>query len=168
MTFTIRTAQERDAQSIASIHVESWHAAFKGLMPIGYINRYTKALRLIEWHDAIKLDTTGVSAIEQNQQVVGFLSYQIKPSAPDTLELDKLYLCPSIYGKGAGGLLMEHVESLARIQSASWISLYVLDSNQTAIQFYSKRGFEFTQESVSEEFEGKVITDLRMRKSMLP
>ncbi|WP_371411771.1 GNAT family N-acetyltransferase [Shewanella halifaxensis] len=38
--------------------------------------------------------------------------------ASDTIELSKLYLCPSVYGKGLGKQLMRHFEESIELTSA--------------------------------------------------
>jgi ribosomal protein S18 acetylase RimI-like enzyme len=61
---------------------------------------------------------------------------------------------------------MRQLESDAHLACIDLIRLYVLDSNQSAIKFYSKQGFEFGDGFESEEFEGETIIDLLMEKHL--
>ena len=164
MAFSLRKARLSDTQEIASIHVNSWKSAFEGLMPERYINSYTLEDRNSEWLKVLKSGSESVIIAENKSRLVGFISYS---ESEDSLDLNKLYLCPSIYGKGVGYLLMKQMESEAKTAGIKLISLYVLDNNQSAINFYSKQGFEFGDGCESEEFEDETIIDLLMEKRLL-
>jgi len=166
MAFRLRKARLSDTQEIASIHVNSWKSAFEGLMPERYINSYTLEDRNFEWFKVLKSGSESVIIAENKSRLVGFISYS-ESEDEDSLDLNKLYLCPSIYGKGVGYLLMKQMESEAKTAGIKLISLYVLDNNQSAINFYSKQGFEFGDGCESEEFEGEAIIDLLMEKRLL-
>lgn len=164
MTFNVRSAEVSDAQEIASIHVNSWKSAFKGLMPERYINSYTLDQRNTEWLNVLGSNSEHVIVAEKENSLVGFLSFNNK--SIDTLELSKLYLCPSIYSKGVGYLLMKQFENSAKASGINQLSLYVLDNNQAAIKFYSKHGFKLADGYVAEDFEGETIIDILMEKRL--
>ncbi|GIU47800.1 hypothetical protein TUM4438_27780 [Shewanella sairae] len=106
MEFQIRPATIEDISDIANIHVSSWQSAFDGLMPKGYIDSYTVSKRKAEWRQTIETNAETIYVAVTQNQVVGFLSYFLKLNSSDTIELSKLYLCPSIYGKGLGKRLL--------------------------------------------------------------
>lgn len=162
----LRNAKQSDIQAIAQIHVNSWKAAFDGLMPNDYIAGYTVASRMTEWQQILNSQADTVIVAENGDKVVGFMSYRNNPECKETVELDKLYLCPSVYGQKLGSRLLDHLEKNAINNKKSVVSLYVLDSNEAAIQFYSKHGFEFSQGFVSEEFPGTTIIDVQMTKPL--
>ncbi|MDD1780364.1 GNAT family N-acetyltransferase [Enterovibrio sp. ZSDZ35] len=164
MEINLRKAVDTDAQEIAKIHVSSWKSAFDGLMPADYINGFTVSSRLDEWQKAIRNNTETVVVAERSNKVVGFMSYFVPTENPDTIELSKLYLCPSVYGQRLGSSFLTHLEQESQTLRTTMIKLYVLDNNEAAIQFYSKNGFEFADGFMSEEFEGSVIIDLLMVK----
>lgn len=167
MTFSVRKARLSDTPEIASIHIKSWKSAFEGLMPEGYINSYRLEDRNTEWLNVLESGSESVIIAENTSRLVGFLSYSESEKSQDTLAVSKLYLCPSIYGKGVGYLLMKQLESNAKSAGIKLINLYVLDNNQTAINFYSKLGFEFGDGCESEEFEGETIIDVLMEKQLV-
>ncbi|MCG2838749.1 GNAT family N-acetyltransferase [Photobacterium sp. WH77] len=164
MEINLRNAVQADVQQIAKIHVSSWKAAFDGLMPDNYINGYTLSSRVEEWQKTICTNAEKVVVAECGEVVVGFMSYRIHPENSETIELSKLYLCPSVYGQRLGSRFMNHLEEESQAQGMKAIHLYVLDTNETAIQFYSKHGFQFSDGCMSEEFEGTTIIDLLMTK----
>lgn len=164
MEINLRSAAQADVQQIAKIHVNSWKVAFDGLMPDDYINGYTISSRIDEWQSTMSTNAEKVVVAECGDEVVGFMSYHIHPENAETLELSKLYLCPHVYGQGLGSKFLNYLEAESLAQGIEMIRLYVLDTNEAAIQFYSKHGFEFSDGYVSEEFEGTTIIDLLMTK----
>ena len=163
MAFNVRKSRLSDLEQITLIHVKSWETAFKGLMPERYINNYTLEDRNAEWLSVLGSGSESLIVAEDNNKLVGFLSYS---ENVNFLNLSKLYLCPSMYGEGVGGLLMKQMENEALTASLDLIRLYVLDNNKSAINFYSKQGFEFGDGFESEEFEGETIIDLLMEKRL--
>ena len=166
MEIKLRKAIQTDAQEIAQIHVNSWKAAFNGLMPEKYINSYTHSSRMEEWQEIIRTNAETVILAERDEKVVGFMSYSINPKLLETVELGKLYLCPSVYGQKLGSKFISHLEVDSKAQGIKAINLYVLNNNEAAIHFYYKHGFEFSEGYVSEEFEGTTIIDVLMSKRL--
>ncbi|WP_039849967.1 GNAT family N-acetyltransferase [Grimontia indica] len=164
MEIKLRKAVLSDVEQIAKIHVDSWEVAFEGLMPENYIKGYTLSARIKEWQETIQTNAEFVVVAESASTVVGFMSYRVHPVAREIIELSKLYLCPTQYGKGMGSLFMRNLENAARDSGVRKIHLYVLNNNATAIQFYTKHGFENADGFVSEEFEGTTIIDVLMTK----
>ncbi|GIU16992.1 MULTISPECIES: GNAT family N-acetyltransferase [unclassified Shewanella] len=162
MEIILRDAVQDDVQQLAQIHVNSWKSTFSGLMPDKYINGYTLSSRVNEWQSVIHSRSEIVVVAERGGIVIGFMSYRVNPENLATIELCKLYLCPSAYGQRFGSKLLNHLKLSAQAQGMKAISLYVLDSNKVAINFYSKHGFEFSGGFVSVEFEGAAIIDLLM------
>ncbi|UXI04238.1 GNAT family N-acetyltransferase [Photobacterium sp. TY1-4] len=164
MEINLRKAVLTDVQDIAQIHVNSWKSAFDGLMPADYINGFTISSRIEEWRNTISTSAESVVVAESGNKVVGFMSYFVHPENAETIELSKLYLCPSVYGQRLGSKFIAHLDQESQALEAKNINLYVLDNNKSAITFYSKHGFEFADGFMSEEFEGSVIIDLLMIK----
>ncbi|MGF1755774.1 GNAT family N-acetyltransferase [Vibrio makurazakiensis] len=164
MEVHLRKAQQADVDDIAQIHVSSWENAFDGLMPARYIHGYTHSSRVDEWQGIIRTNVETVVVAERESKVVGFMSYSVHSKHDGIIELSKLYLCPSVYGLGLGYKLMSYLERESQELGMKTISLYVLDNNVSAIQFYSKQGFQLSGGHVSEEFEGTTIIDVQMIK----
>ncbi|QUM76678.1 GNAT family N-acetyltransferase [Moritella sp. 24] len=164
MEFSTREASIKDVQLIASIHIASWDSAFEGLMPKGYIDSYTLARRKAEWSEIIGKHLENVIVAEVGNQVVGFLSYNNDRSRLKAIELSKLYLCPSVYDQGFGSLLLKLLEQEAIREGVEYISLYVLDCNQSAIKFYRGHGFKESGACLKTDYEGSVIIDIQMIK----
>jgi len=163
---TLRKALPVDVHDIARIHVNSWKTAFEGLMPQKYINGYTCSSRIDEWNRVIKTNAETVVVAECDSKVVGLMSYSAHLHLLDTLELSKIYLCPTVYGKSIGSKFMNYLMNEAEAKGIKVINLYVLDNNESAIRFYMKHGFVYSDGYVSEEFEGETIIDVLMTKQV--
>jgi len=65
--------------------------------------------RNAEWLKVRESGSESVIVAENKNQLVGFLFYSESADSQRALELSKLYLCPSVFGKGVGYLLMKQL-----------------------------------------------------------
>ena len=90
---------------------------------------------------------TGYYFIEYQQSVVGFIKirYNPHPDIPieNSAELEKIYVLPGYKGKGIGKLALYEIIKKVEGCGKSNLFLCVIDSNESAIAFYKKLGFEF-------------------------
>ncbi|WP_439692513.1 N-acetyltransferase family protein [Curtobacterium sp. SP.BCo] len=139
---TVRPAVPRDAAGMAHVHVESWRATYRGLMPDAMLDDpgFT-ARREGFWTAALtdeRFAANRVAVAEHEGAVVG-----IAMSGPSgTTEADEgvhlyvLYLLDGHHGTGAGSALLDAV-----IDPTERAALWVADPNPRAQAFYRKRGF---------------------------
>ncbi|QQE78157.1 N-acetyltransferase [Alicyclobacillus sp. SO9] len=88
------------------------------------------------------LDVPGaqLSIIEdESNQKIGFYSI-LRPD--DCLYLNTLVIAESSQGQGCGQTVMTHLEDIAQRENRTALELSVQTTNQRAIQFYNKLGFE--------------------------
>jgi len=158
MLHRIRRAVIDDVDQIAKIHVDSWAEAYKGLMPINYIESFTVERRTKLWTNIISRDLAFVMVAEDNSGVIGFLCFGQPKGYENTnnYELSSLYIAPSRYGCGVGSSLYKECKKELSLKKAQQVKLWVLDSNQRAINFYKKHNFTPTGNS-DEETVGKVV-----------
>jgi ribosomal protein S18 acetylase RimI-like enzyme len=64
-------------------------------------------------------------------------------TATATIELDKLYVAPAFKSAGLGHRFMDVLMEQAKDRKTQMIWLKVIDTNEPAKAFYSKKGFEF-------------------------
>lgn len=94
-------------------------------------------------------------------QTTGFLSYAHQKDQAE-VKLNKLYLLPSMHGRGFGRQLLEHVKGRAEALGARWIRLQVNKRNERAIHAYERAGFRVTESIVSDIGGGFVMDDYVM------
>ena len=81
----------------------------------------------------------------RSSEVLGLLSYSFRPSlyhAADSCMVDELIVRLAERSGGIGTLLLNEVIRLAREGGCAEVSLGVMKSNQAALRFYLRHGFE--------------------------
>ena len=187
MAITIYPAKLDEATTLATVHYHSWMSAYHDLLPQAYIeannNLEDKAAL---WSQVLaQPKTTTLIAKDERSRSLGFISYYQAKSdlssdhgtashgtANDKgsrYEITTLYVQPENQSKGIGQALMSAaLQQIAQVDPVGTIALWVLKSNQAAINFYIKQGFSSTGEEDVEEFKDGnqtiQIIDIKMAK----
>jgi GNAT superfamily N-acetyltransferase len=140
----IRLADATDAMAVARVHVRSWQAAYRTLLPDDYLDQLRPEDRA-QRYDFAALDPDKPRTIvaEDEGSICGFATTAPSRDAdlPDHGELYALYVDPEMWGRGIGIALM----SAARTQlvGAGFRSavLWVLAGNVRAARFYQTNGW---------------------------
>lgn len=168
MNVLVRNASLEDASNIAQVHVDAWIQTYEGLIPEDYIKAQTLEKREALWCKIISKNLAHVLVAEQNHNLIGFASFgqDTHSPTPNSYELTSIYLLPKDTGRGVGKALYSECEKrLQHLQAAS-VSLWVLDTNHRAINFYNKLGFEATGKSNKERSGNITLNDLEMIKRL--
>ena len=85
--------------------------------------------------------------IQKNSKNIGFIKVNHKSSPEyselENSELEKIYILPQYSGMGLGKIAMNEIINQVRQKGKELFFLCVIDSNENAIAFYEKLGFEF-------------------------
>jgi GNAT superfamily N-acetyltransferase len=144
----IRRALTSDASGVATIHVRSWQAAYKGLLPPEFLDQLDIDARKGGWQQTIaEADwprTGTLVAAEANAHIIGFA--HVGASRDDdadgqTGELAAIYLLPAVWGSGVGRRLMAAAVNVLRDAGYAHAILWVLDGNENARRFYEAGGW---------------------------
>ena len=100
---------------------------------------------------------------EIEQQEVGFAAYSRQQDA--VWKLHKLYVLPSMHGKGIGRALLDMVEEEVRTHEGAHLILNVNKQNK-AVRFYTSLGFEIEDEVVLDIGHGFIMDDYIMGKDV--
>ncbi|MDO8316711.1 MAG: GNAT family N-acetyltransferase [Flavobacterium sp.] len=103
--------------------------------------------------------------VNEDELCLGFASYEHNYLNQNLTRLHKIYLLPEAQGKGAGKLLIDTIENLAKENHSVAISLNVNKFNK-ALTFYKKIGFEVVSEEDIELDHGYKMEDYRMEKKL--
>jgi ribosomal protein S18 acetylase RimI-like enzyme len=140
-----RRALAPDAQAIARIHVESWKVAYRGIMPDEVIARTDLAFRTTFWSERLADHGGPVFLIEERGEPVAFCHLIPTPDPDDDAtkvgHITALHVLPQLRGRGYGRALLELACNDCRSRGFSEVTLWVLDANTKAREFYEKRGF---------------------------
>lgn len=171
-----RKARDTDIPAIADIHVRSWQAAYRDILPDELLDGLSAEERAKSWREL--LDGGGdrwltLVAEHPDGAPVGFCSVATPSRDEDagegTAEVGALYVDPDHWREGAGGALMRATRK--ELEKAGWreIILWVLPENRPALAFYDCFGFvvEGGVEKL-EERSGRTVVRLRASLSDRP
>ena len=164
----VRPATTADADAIGRIQVESWRAAYSGLLPQETIAAFDVAGRQQLWREGLARPPRPGSATfvaAADDETVGFATVGASHSEDATGELYAIYVHPSSWGHGAGRALIERSEKSLRESGFAQALLWVLEGNERAERFYRAAGWEHDGEK-EDVFQGATVTELRYRKQL--
>ncbi|WP_137992340.1 GNAT family N-acetyltransferase [Streptomyces vilmorinianum] len=171
----IREALPADAAAIAAVHVRSWQAAYRDLLPGPYLDGLDVEERTAVW--AARLGAPERPAVlvaqEPGGRVTGFCCFRAWPSDGDldpatTGEIAALYALPEVWGTGVGrGLLAASVEALAAAGFRE-AALWVLADNDRGRRFYEAAGWRADGTVVQDTTAGRTLDELRYRRRLFP
>lgn len=140
-----RLASEHDAEAIAALHIESWRATYRGLLPDEFLQSSTNAERSAEWRQTLRASPQLHVLLREvvGEGLVAFCA--MAPSRDDdatasTWEIWNLHSAPDAHGLGYGTELFDAASRLASSHGTSALTLWVVVENEHARRFYERRG----------------------------
>ncbi|EWH08841.1 transcriptional regulator, partial [Catenovulum agarivorans DS-2] len=130
--------------------------------------QHTIEKRVDMWQRIIGRELAQVLVAVENNQIVGFICFGQPKNYKNTqfYELSSIYLKPSHFNLGVGSQLYAECEKIMTLAKAKRITLWVLDGNQQALNFYQKMGFVATGEINKERADDIVLQDLQLAKQL--
>ena len=164
----VREAQLEDAPEIARVHIQSWRAAYRGLIPDSILEDLDLQERTLRWSKLLSKPDYWIFVAEDQESVVGFCSLapardgEEDPKA--VVELITLYVDPEKWGQGFGKALSEAALQRARKGGFQEVVLWVLRENLRARDFYDRLGFRVESAGDAKGFApGLLIPQVRYR-----
>jgi len=99
--------------------------------------------------------------IEDNQNFIGFASYEINCNNSNKTKLQKLYVLPEIQGKGIGKQVIDYIKDKVVLSNNLALFLNVNKFNK-AKDFYQKYGFQIIKEEVIDIGNNYIMDDYVM------
>ncbi|MFI1717381.1 GNAT family N-acetyltransferase [Streptomyces litmocidini] len=164
---SIREALPEDAAALAAVHVRSWRAAYRGLVPDPYLDALGTEERAGVWRARLVAPErpTVLVATGDDGRVVAFSC--LRPRPDGTAELAALYALPEVWGTGVGRALMSaSTEALVAAGFRAAV-LWVFAGNARGRRFYEAAGWRADGAVVREETGGRVLEELRYRRDLL-
>jgi GNAT superfamily N-acetyltransferase len=126
---TIRPATPEDARKLAEVHVASWRAGYKDLVPDEYLARQSVDHRYAQWQEIL---ADPGNAVLVTGEIDGFIAFE-----PETREIRALYLAPAKFRQGIGTALLTAAHDALEGDTALW----VFEGNERALAFYARHGY---------------------------
>jgi ribosomal protein S18 acetylase RimI-like enzyme len=176
----VRPATLADVTEIAMIHVRSWQAAYRGLMPQDHLDGLDPAARAVRWQrnlEALDWSTSGVLVVTAAPEtasagsgIVGFAGYWPTRDDDDdpvrTGEVTAIYLHPDAWGQGLGRQLMTATLASLAVAGYREATLWVLRDNARARRFYSQAGWAADGGAKTDDLDGFPLLEVRYRRPL--
>jgi GNAT superfamily N-acetyltransferase len=94
---------------------------------------------------------------------LGFASYELNFDASNATKIHKLYVLPTMQGKGIGKILIEHIENIA-VKAANDCLVLTVNRFNKAKDFYLKSGFQVITEKQIDIGNNYIMDDYIMEK----
>lgn len=173
MTLIVRTAGRDDAATIARIRIETWRAAYAGLIAQEVLDAMDAASeaekRAARW-DELHADPRGAEVVAEFDGVpAGWAAIgpSVDDDRPDSGQVYAIYALPQFWSRGVGHALMAESESRLRASGYGTAHLWVLDGNDRAAGFYERHGWREDGHTTTDERRGRtgaVYTLLERRR----
>ncbi|GAA1464968.1 GNAT family N-acetyltransferase [Microbacterium thalassium] len=147
MAVTIRRAVKADAAAISRIRVDTWRAAYAGLVLPEVLERLDaerEAVRRADTWDQLHSDPRNISLLaEDGGSPVGWAAYgpSLDPERPGSGQVYALYAIAERWSTGVGHALLAACEDGLRSQGFTEAHLWVLEGNTRAEDFYARHGW---------------------------
>jgi ribosomal protein S18 acetylase RimI-like enzyme len=145
---TIRRAGTDDAAVLAELGAVTFRQSYASIIPAGELDAYTGEAFNVEKvrSELANPDIVYLLAVA-NEDICGYAKLEcttppLRITAPDPIELVRLYAAPGWIAKGVGTALLKAALETAAVAGYRTCWLRVWKGNDLAIGFYRSRGFE--------------------------
>lgn len=143
MNSGIRRAEASDSAAIADLHVLSWRAAYRGILPDSYLDGDVLAERRAVWMRFFAAPVPGAAAFVASGSVRaldGFVALEQGHESGYDAIIENLHVAPGARGQGLGKKLMAAAVAHLIDRGAGTVCLWVYDANKAAFDFYASLG----------------------------
>ena len=163
MTFSVATNSQLEIiQDLAKAIWPDAYGAILSQEQLEYMMEMMYSLDSLE--NQLKNNIVFLLAKEEND-FIGFASYELNFQNSNKTKIHKLYILPTIQGKGVGKNLILHIQEIARKNSNAALILNVNKYNK-AKDFYLHNQFEIADSLVVDIGNGYVMDDFVMVKKI--
>ncbi|MDQ3058270.1 MAG: GNAT family N-acetyltransferase [Pseudomonadota bacterium] len=170
-SYSVRPATARDAKAIAEIHVATWQAAYKDVMPADHISKMSVEKRQAYWREAIEFSEPQLLVATHDDQIVGFVGFDRSRDANTRStvgEIWAIYVAPAHWGQGVGLALWDGARDGLKDEGCTQVTIWVLLRNERALQFCEHAaGFKREMPSLKTVAFGDIkLEEIRLKRSV--
>ncbi len=168
--YEIRYAAMEDIHGMGIVYVDTWKAAYQGIIPQEFLDGLTAS----RWEDRYRqtLGKEGLSnaaVLLLDGQVIGvssFMKTRDADLADEYGEIISIYVLPEYWHMGFGRLMLDWVTRELKKLGFTDCALWTLEDNLRAQRAYERFGFARDGARKSQEFCGKNVWEIRYRKKI--
>jgi GNAT superfamily N-acetyltransferase len=155
--------------AIARVHVRSWQAAYRGLLPAEYLDALKPEDRAARYSfENPDIDRPFTIVAEDDGLIAGFATTgpARDADAEGWGELYALYVDPDYWGRGIGAELIKAARARLVELGFEQAILWVMKGNARAERFYAIDGWEADGHERSEVMWGVAVNEVRYRRRL--
>lgn len=166
----ITVATPADAAGIARVQVETWRAAYPGLVPDAVLAGLNAAANTSRWAELVTDAVTRTWVTVTDGEVDGFLA--AGPARDDDLdpaaygEVYAVYVHPSAQGRGLGRALLAAADGWFSEEGRTAVALWVLTANVPSRTFYERCGFTVDGTARTIDLGGTDVPEVRYARNL--
>jgi GNAT superfamily N-acetyltransferase len=164
----VRESELGDADAIAHVQVETWRAAYRGIVPDMYLDDMDVSERAERWRQR-STEHRSTWVAECDSKVVGFVAFGACRDGDVSSavgELHAIYVLPDRWRRGVGRALHDRCVAELGGRGFDEATLWALDANPGAKAFYDALGWEADGATVPHDFAGTEMILVRYRRSL--
>ena len=141
----LRSATPDDAATMASVHIDAWRTAYRGLVPGSFLSALDHGRRTERFRAFLGSGSGETYIVEQNGRPIGHLT--VGPCRDDDLderyvgEIWGIYLLPAHWRRGIGTWACRRAEEMLGPLGFGRVVLWVFAGNDRARRFYEAMGY---------------------------
>ncbi len=171
----LRAAKPGDEMDVAQVHVRSWQAGYRGLLPDAYLDGLRAEERAARYNfasenvrDPVTIVAVRDDGICADGVICGFAttSPARDSDVPEDGELCALYVDPEWWGRGVGRTLIEAARLRFIQMGFGSAVLWLLAGNVRADRFYRMDGWVPDGLRRSETMWGVAVNEVRYRRAL--
>lgn len=165
----LRSAEPEDAMAVARVHVRSWQAAYRSLLPDEYLDglRAEDRAQVYDFTNSDPSKPQTIVALDEGL-IHGFAS--VMPYRGADLkgfgEVCALYVDPEHWGRGLGIVLIAAARARLLACGFAYAALWVLDGNVRAHRFYRMDAWIPDGECRADTVWGVAVNESRYRRGL--
>lgn len=140
----LRLATAADVPIIARVHLDSWHATYRGLVSESFLQTRTLEQTGERWRDFLATTNSETYLVQSGGENAGILTLggarDADVDAARTGEIWGLYLLPGHWRKGIGRQVLAEAARMLQSRGYQVVVLWVLEANDPARRFYEAMG----------------------------
>jgi GNAT superfamily N-acetyltransferase len=164
----VRPAVPDDVATIAEVHVGTWQAAYRGVLPDAFLDAMGPERSRAAWARAVQ--QPGLLVAEDDGAVVGFVhavpSRDGDADPAEVGEVTSIYVRPGAWGTGAGRALMAAAVEALQAAGFRQATLWVLADNPRARRFYAAARWTEDGATKDDVVGGVPVTEVRYRRAL--
>jgi ribosomal protein S18 acetylase RimI-like enzyme len=162
----IRPANASDIPTLSRVHVASWRAAYRHILPDEVLNSLSIEQFEANWRRNFSDTQRTNLVLEVESCVSGFIAFgnsRDNDATEGTGEIYALYLIPELWSAGYGRVLWAEASQYL-LSRFSVFTLWVLQNNNRARKFYECMGLKHDEQIKNISLYGVELPEVRYRK----